>query len=319
VIGTGHLGATHAICMAARGYEVIGVDVDPAKKEALRSGQILPRAGTAGAPGQQGRGPGPAALHDVVRGGCRVRRGALRLRGHPAEGEFLREAHAVADTIAPDRLVFGVTSLRAEAMLRRASQPVIARGTPIEMMDLAPAELVKVAANSFLATRISFINAMSEICDLVGADVRSLSAALAHAERIGGKFLKPGLGFGGGCLLTDIRAFKACVDELGGSSSVGFRHEVDEINERCRSRVFEMAHDLLGGSLAGKRVAVLGAAFRPDSDDIRDSPALDMASRGSRPGRGRVAEPGDGGTRSRGDRRGELRRRSAGPAGPSPA
>jgi UDPglucose 6-dehydrogenase len=193
--------------------------------------------------------------------------------------EFLREAHAVADTMAPDRLVFGVTSSRAEAMLRRAFQPVIARGTPIEVMDLATAELVKVAANSFLATKISFINAMSEICDLAGADVRKLSAALAHDDRIGGKFLRPGLGFGGGCLPKDIRAFRARVDELGGGSSVAFLDEVDQINERARSRVVALVRDQVGGSLVGTRVAVLGAAFKPDSDDIRDSPALDVAGR----------------------------------------
>jgi UDPglucose 6-dehydrogenase len=340
VIGTGYLGATHAICMAARGYEVIGVDVDPAKIEALQDGtipfhepglqELLVKVRDLGrlrfmtsfeeaakfgdvhfvCVGTPQLADGQGANMEFVRSavdalGVHLDRPALvvgkstvpvgtaaslatRLREIAPAGddvelawnpEFLREAHAVADTMAPDRLVFGVTSQRAEAMLRRAFQPVIARGTPIEIMDLATAELVKVAANSFLATKISFINAMSEICDLVGADVRSLSAALAHDDRIGGKFLKPGLGFGGGCLPKDIRAFKARVDELGGSSSVGFLHEVDEINERCRSRVVEMAHDLLGGSLAGKRVAVLGAAFKPDSDDIRDSPALDVATR----------------------------------------
>jgi UDPglucose 6-dehydrogenase len=340
VIGTGYLGATHAICMAARGYEVIGVDVDPAKVEALQSGQIpfhepglqelLVKVGDLGrlrfvtsfeeaaafgdvhfiCVGTPQRTDGPGANMEYVRGAVdalavHLDRPALvvgkstvpvgtaaslaeRLREIAPAGdevelawnpEFLREAHAVADTMAPDRLVFGVTSARAEAMLRRAFQPVIARGTPIEIMDLATAELVKVAANSFLATKISFINAMSEICDLVGADVRSLAAALAHDERIGGKFLKPGLGFGGGCLPKDIRAFRARVDELGGGSSVAFLNEVDLINERCRERVIDMTEELLGGSVAGKRVAVLGAAFKPDSDDIRDSPALDVASR----------------------------------------
>ena len=340
VIGTGYLGATHAICMAARGYEVIGVDVDPAKVEALAAGRIpfhepglqelLVKVGDLGrlrfvtsfeeaaefgdvhfiCVGTPQRTDGPGANMDYVRSavdelGKHLHRPALvvgkstvpvgtaaslaeRLREIAPAGdevelawnpEFLREAHAVADTMAPDRLVFGVTSLRAEAMLRRAFEPVIARGTPIEVMDLATAELVKVAANSFLATKISFINAMSEICDLVGADVNSLSAALAHDERIGGRFLKPGLGFGGGCLPKDIRAFKARVDELGGGASVGFLDEVDQINERCRTRVITLTEELLDGCVEGKRIAVLGAAFKPDSDDIRDSPALDVASR----------------------------------------
>ena len=192
--------------------------------------------------------------------------------------EFLREGFAVEDTLRPDRIVFGVSSSRAEAAARAAFAPIIATGTPVVITDLATAQLVKVAANAFLATKISFINAMAEVCEATGADVTLLSQALSHDARIGGRFLHAGLGFGGGCLPKDIRAFMARAEELGIDQALSFLTEVDAINLRRRARMAALARELLDGSFISRKVAVLGAAFKPDSDDIRDSPALDVAA-----------------------------------------
>ena len=191
--------------------------------------------------------------------------------------EFLREGHAVEDTLHPDRVVIGVRSERAEALLREVYAPLLEQGTPLVVTDFPTAELVKTAANSFLATKISFINAMAEVCEASGADVVQLSGALAYDERIGGKFLNAGLGFGGGCLPKDIRAFMARAGELGADQALTFLREVDSINMRRRSRMVELAREQCGGGFLGRRVAVLGAAFKPDSDDVRDSPALNVA------------------------------------------
>ncbi|WP_329322141.1 UDP-glucose dehydrogenase family protein [Streptomyces sp. NBC_01262] len=191
--------------------------------------------------------------------------------------EFLREGYAVDDTLRPDRLVFGTASEWAEQQLRAAFAPVIAQGTPVVVTDLPTAELVKVAANSFLATKISYINAMAEVCEATGADVTGLAQALAYDDRIGGRFLKPGLGFGGGCLPKDIRAFSHRAEELGVGQAVSFLREVDAINQRRRARTVDLVRELAGGELAGARVTALGAAFKPNSDDIRDAPALDVA------------------------------------------
>jgi UDPglucose 6-dehydrogenase len=195
--------------------------------------------------------------------------------------EFLREGHAVQDTLHPDRLVFGVTSPRAEALLRRVYATPIAADTPVVVTDLATAELVKVAANSFLATKISFINAMAEVAEAAGADVTTLADAIGYDDRIGRKFLNAGLGFGGGCLPKDIRAFMARAGELGADQALTFLREVDTINLRRRSKVVELAREASGGSFVGRRIAVLGAAFKPHSDDIRDSPALNVAAQAS--------------------------------------
>jgi UDPglucose 6-dehydrogenase len=193
--------------------------------------------------------------------------------------EFLREGFAVRDTLRPDRLVLGVESETAETILREVYAAVIEAGTPVVTADFPTAELVKTAANAFLATKISFVNAMAEVCEAAGGDVSVLARALGHDERIGARFLRAGVGFGGGCLPKDIRAFAARADELGTGESLAFLREVDAINLRRRERVLDLARELCGGSLAGKRVAVLGAAFKPDSDDIRDSPALEVAAR----------------------------------------
>jgi UDPglucose 6-dehydrogenase len=193
--------------------------------------------------------------------------------------EFLREGHAVADTLRPDRIVAGVWSGRAEATLREVYAEPLAAGVPFLITDPATAEMVKVAANAFLATKISFINAMAEVCEVTGADVLSLADALGRDPRIGGAGLGPGLGFGGGCLPKDIRALAARAAELGAGEALEFLHEIDAINQRRRTRLVDMAREAAGGRLDGRRVGVLGVAFKPGSDDIRDSPALEVAAR----------------------------------------
>ena len=344
VIGTGYLGATHAVCMVELGYDVIGLDIDPAKIESLRAGHIpffepgLPEllakhidsgklrfttdyAEVAdfadvhfvcvGTPQKQGQyaadltyvesafsslaphltRPALVVGKSTVPAGTAVRMEKVLHDLAPSDQvelawnpEFLREGFAVEDTLRPDRLVFGVHSEWAEQQLRAAFEPVIEAGTPVIVTDFATAELVKVAANSFLATKISFINAMAEVCEVTGADVTQLADAIGHDARIGRRFLNAGLGFGGGCLPKDIRAFIARAGELGVDQAVSFLREVDEINLRRRARTVEIGLDLVDGSYQGIRVTVLGAAFKPDSDDIRDSPALDVAAAISRQG-----------------------------------
>ena len=211
----------------------------------------------------------------------------VRARGLAADGvdveiawnpEFLREGFAVHDTLHPDRLVLGVQpeSIHAEAAMRELYAPLLDEGVPFLLTDLQTAELVKVSANAFLATKISFINAISEVCEAVDADVTLLADALGYDPRIGRRFLNAGLGFGGGCLPKDIRAFMARAGELGANHALTFLREVDSINMRRRTRMVELATKACG-SLLGANVAVLGAAFKPESDDVRDSPALNVA------------------------------------------
>jgi UDPglucose 6-dehydrogenase len=333
VIGTGYLGATHAVCMASVGYQVIGMDVDAEKVRRLGAGEVpffepglepllrktldtgRLRFTTSfaevaeqadvhflcvGTPQKAGENAADLSYVDAAFAALvpHLRDGALvvgkstvpsgtaaRLAGLLPAGvelawnpEFLREGFAVEDTLHPDRLVFGVRSAAAESTLRAAFAPVIDSGVPVVVTDFATAELVKVAANAFLATKISFINAMAEVCEATHADVMQLSTALSYDTRIGGRFLQPGLGFGGGCLPKDIRAFMARAGELGVDQALSFLREVDAINLRRRARTVDLTRELLDGLLVGARVAVLGAAFKPDSDDIRDSPALDVAS-----------------------------------------
>ena len=192
--------------------------------------------------------------------------------------EFLREGHAVEDTLRPDRLVFGVRDPQDEAVLREVYAVLLDAGTPLLVTDFATAELVKVAANAFLATKISFINAMAEVCEATGGDILTLSAALGMDPRIGPQFLRAGLGFGGGCLPKDIRAFMARAGELGVDEALMFLRDIDDINIRRRQHTVDLALEALGGQAVGKRVGVWGAAFKPDSDDVRDSPALHVAA-----------------------------------------
>ncbi|KJL38477.1 UDPglucose 6-dehydrogenase [Microbacterium terrae] len=193
--------------------------------------------------------------------------------------EFLREGYAVQDTISPDRLVYGIADPSSVDVLDEVYATALAAGAPRIVTDFATAELVKVAANAFLATKISFINAMAEIAEVTGADVTQLADAIGHDTRIGRRFLGAGVGFGGGCLPKDIRAFTARAEELGRGESVAFLKEVDAINLRRRQRVADLAVDALGGSVNGRKIAVLGVTFKPHSDDVRDSPALDVAVR----------------------------------------
>jgi UDPglucose 6-dehydrogenase len=340
VIGTGYLGATHAVCMAEIGYDVIGLDVDESKVARLNSGEVpffepgleemlrknldagRVRFTTSydelaaetdvhflcvGTPQKKGEYAADMTFVDasvaalaprlrrpsVVVGKSTVPVGtAERIRSYlddnaPAgrdvelvwNPEFLREGWAIEDTLHPDRLVVGVESERGEASMREVYAPLIDDGVPLVVTDFATAQLVKVAANAFLATKISFINAMAEVCEAVHGDVKKLSEALSYDSRIGGRFLHAGLGFGGGCLPKDIRAFMARAGELGVDQALSFLREVDAINQRRRSRMVDLAREALDDSLMGRRVGVLGAAFKPNSDDIRDSPALDVASR----------------------------------------
>jgi UDPglucose 6-dehydrogenase len=338
VLGTGYLGATHAICMAVLGHEVLGVDTDKQKiaalaegrvpfyepglpemlRKALDSGRLRFSTDTAEAArfgdvhfvcvGTPQAKDSPAAdltyvdqavadlarhLHRrcLVVGKSTVPVGtAGRLTrllqdtapcGSDAQlawnPEFLREGFAVEDTMRPDRLVFGVESEWARSQLEAVYAPLLEDGVPLVMTDLATAELVKVSANSFLATKISFINAMAEVCEVAGADVQALATALSYDPRIGGRFLRPGLGFGGGCLPKDIRAYVHRANELGVGQAVAFLREVDAINQRRRQRTVDLVRAQAGGSLRRVPVCALGAAFKPDSDDIRDTPALDVA------------------------------------------
>ncbi|MGV8895278.1 MAG: UDP-glucose dehydrogenase family protein [Rhodoglobus sp.] len=339
VIGCGYLGAVHAAAMAELGHDVVGIDVDQAKIDALSAGEapffepglpeILVSATATGrlrfstsmedARGSQvhfiavgtpqKKGSYAADLTyvngavrdlipflnpgDLVVGKSTVPVGtAEALAGMISESgadamlawnpEFLREGFAVKDTISPDRLVYGLppeeqAASTAKALLDGVYSSALNAGTPLIATDYATAELVKVSANAFLATKISFINAMAEIAEVTGADVTQLADAIGLDVRIGRRFLGAGVGFGGGCLPKDIRAFTARAEELGRGESVAFLKEVDAINLRRRQRVVDLTVESLGGSVNLKKVAVLGLAFKPYSDDIRDSPALDVA------------------------------------------
>lgn len=339
VVGCGYLGAVHATCMAQLGHNVIGIDVDVPKVEALAHGKApffepgfddlltatlatgrlafssdLADAAQArvhfvcvGTPQKRGEyaadlryveaavesllpvlEPGSLVVgKSTVPVGTAGRLAELVTAKVPGamvcwNPEFLREGFAVHDTLHPDRLVYGLPDdderATAQATLDEVYAAIIAAGTPKVVTDYATAEMVKTAANSFLATKISFINAMAELCEATGADVEQLADAIGYDSRIGRKFLNAGLGFGGGCLPKDIRAFMARAGELGADQALTFLREVDNINMRRRIRMVELAREVCDGSLLGKRVAVLGAAFKPDSDDIRDSPALNVAA-----------------------------------------
>ena len=335
VIGTGYLGATHAAAMSSLGFEVVGIDVDPAKIELLKSGKVpfyepgleelLLAEVNSGrltfttdfsqaqdcdvhfiCVGTPQRKDGLAADMTYVDSALEsiaphAKKGSLvvgkstvpvgtaarlseRLRQVNPDAElawnpeFLREGFAVEDTLRPNRLVVGVLSQRAEDILKDVYRDLLANNIPWIRADLPTAELVKVAANSFLATKISFINAMAEICEAAGGDVTVLAQAIGHDPRIGSRFLQAGIGFGGGCLPKDIRAFMARSEELGAKQSLEFLREIDSINLRARQRMIDLVRADLGEDLKGKKIAVLGAAFKPDSDDVRDSPALDIAA-----------------------------------------
>ena len=222
-----------------------------------------------------GKSTVPVGTAQMLREGLAISAPHADLAWNP---EFLREGFAVEDTLTPNRLVVGVVNDRAEAILKEVYAPVIALGTPWIRADLPTAELVKVAANSFLATKISFINAMAEVCEAAGGDVTVLAKAIGYDPRIGNRFLQAGIGFGGGCLPKDIRAFMARAEELGAKQALEFLREIDQINLRARQRVIDVVRADLSEDLTQYKIAVLGATFKPDSDDVRDSPALDIAA-----------------------------------------
>lgn len=339
VIGCGYLGAVHAACMAQLGHDVVGIDVDEQKVQALASARapfyepdldrllvdvqetgrltfttdMSAAAGSdvhficVGTPQKKGENgadmtyvdaatlallphlePGNVVVgKSTVPVGTATRLAELVLTAEPEahllwNPEFLREGHAVSDTLRPDRFVYGIPDASedhpAVHVLDEVYATPLAAGTPRLVVDLPTAELVKAAANSFLATKISFINAMAEVCEAAGADVTGLADAIGMDERIGRKFLNAGIGFGGGCLPKDIRAFMARAGELGADQALTFLREVDAINMRRRTRVVELSRELCGGTLLGMRITVLGAAFKPESDDVRDSPALSIAA-----------------------------------------
>ena len=338
VIGCGYLGTTHAAAMADLGHDVLGMEIDPDKRERLTRGEspiyepqlddLLKRSVDSGrlrftdsyaevaafgdlhfvcvgTPQQPERlAADVSQVESAISGlaphldrptlvvgkstvpvGTAERLAARLAALAPAGGEamlawnpeFLREGFAVADTLSPDRIVIGVEDSRAEKQLRDFYAALTDAGTPLVVTDYATAELVKVAANAFLATKISFINAMAEVCEATGADVVDLADALGHDARIGRRFLNAGIGFGGGCLPKDIRAFIHRAGELGVEDAMSFLRHIDDVNQRQRDRVVHIAAAMVGGKLAGSRVAVWGAAFKPDSDDVRDSPALWVA------------------------------------------
>ena len=340
VLGLGYLGATHAACMAEIGHDVLGIEIQPDRRELLAAGEIpfyepgLPEllkrhvgggklrvsdsyavaadfadvffiaVGTPQKPGDYAADLQyvDAAIEELVPlltrdtlifGKSTVpvgtaerisKRAADLARGVAVEvawnPEFLREGHAIKDTLHPDRIVVGAfPGGRAEKVSREIYAQLLAENTPFILTNPPTAELVKASANAFLATKISFINAIAEVCGAAGADVKAIADAIGHDDRIGRKFLNAGLGFGGGCLPKDIRAFMARAGELGVAEALPFLREVDIINMRRRTRMVELAREVCGGSLLGARVAILGAAFKPESDDVRDSPALDVAGR----------------------------------------
>jgi UDPglucose 6-dehydrogenase len=192
--------------------------------------------------------------------------------------EFLREGLGLQDTLHPDRIVVGVSTPEAAEILHDVYAPIIALGTPYIRTDLATAELVKVSANAFLAMRISFVNAVAEMCDVANGDIVTLTEALALDPRIGAQFLSAGLGYGGGCLPKDVRAFRATAAKLGVADLSTFLKDIDDINARQRQRTVELARGMLDGTFARKRIGILGAAFKPNTDDVRDSPALEVAA-----------------------------------------
>ncbi|MFG3227612.1 UDP-glucose dehydrogenase family protein [Kitasatospora sp. NPDC048194] len=338
VIGCGYLGATHAAAMAELGHQVLGMDTDTDKVDALNKGQapfverglddLLAKHTAAGnlrftasyaeaaefadihflgvgTPQQDGSGAYDLThLHTAARrlaprlgdgaviiGKSTVPVGTVAqlrktLDEHVPAGasvrlawspEFLRESFAVQDTLQPDRIVLGIEDgdSSSEAVFRAVYADVLAAGSPLIVTDLPTAELIKGAANAFLATKISFINAMAELCELTGADVQQLALALGYDQRIGAKGMRPGLGFGGGCLPKDLAGFTHRAEELG--AEVGLLRQVAAINRRRREHTVELAREALGGTVAGKRIAVWGAAFKANTDDIRDSPALAVA------------------------------------------
>jgi len=335
VIGTGYLGATHAACMSNLGFEVVGIDVDPAKIASLSAGKIpffepgleellqselktgrltfstdfsaiadcdvhficvgTPQSKDGLAADLSYVFSSLEAIAPVIKSGSLVVGKstvpvgtAAKMRARLLEitpevdlawnPEFLRESFAIEDTLNPNRIVIGVADKKSEEILREVFAKNLAESVPWIVANLPTSELVKVSANAFLSTKISFINAMAEVCEAAGGDVTVLSEAIGYDPRIGHKFLQAGIGFGGGCLPKDLRGFIARSKELGADQALEFLQDIDAINLRARTRMIDLVRKDLSEDLRGKKIAILGASFKPNSDDVRDSPALDIAA-----------------------------------------
>jgi UDPglucose 6-dehydrogenase len=259
-VGTPQRAGSHAADLSAL-WEVVGSLAPLLEQPCLVAGKSTVPVGTAERVVAELRERAPVG-------------GGVQVAWNP---EFLREGHAVYDSLRPERLVFGVENDAADRTLREVYAPLLEAGIPVVTTDLATAELAKVSANVMLATRISLVNMLAEVCEAAQADVGDLTTILGHDSRIGSLFLTPGVGFGGGCLPKDTRAFVARAEELGVGEPLALLREVDCINMRQRARTVDLAFDLVGHG-RGATIAVLGAAFKAGSDDVRDSPALDVAA-----------------------------------------
>jgi UDPglucose 6-dehydrogenase len=337
VIGCGHLGATHAACMASLGHEVIGVDIDADKVSLLNSGKgwfhepdldpMLANCieqgrlrfttdfaeaaefaavhfigvATPGHPdgsydmsqlraavsslvphlrgncliiGKSTVSPGTAAaLQSMVDGLLTPGQARVEVGWNP---EFLREGCAVADTLRPDRIVAGTSSASAADIIREIYRPQTDAGIPLLVTDLPTSELAKGAANAFLATKISFINAMADICAATGADVSALAHSLGLDPRIGHAFLRAGIGYGGACLPKDVRGLGSFAQGIGAQNAALLLGAVDAVNQTRIGQAVSLVTETVG-EVAGSRVAVWGASFKAGTDDVRDSAGLLIA------------------------------------------
>ncbi|MCJ1680479.1 UDP-glucose/GDP-mannose dehydrogenase family protein [Streptomyces sp. APSN-46.1] len=192
--------------------------------------------------------------------------------------EFLREGHAVEDTLRPDRIIAGVTTAEGEKAIRAVYAPILDAGVPIFVTDPQTAELAKGAANSFLGLKISYINAVADMCEAAGGDVSRIVEILGIDPRIGSGGMMPGIGYGGGCLPKDVRAFTASARQLGATDAAKLLRAAEEINESRTAVAMALITRALGGRpLKAARVTVWGAAFKPGTNDVRESPALALA------------------------------------------
>lgn len=186
--------------------------------------------------------------------------------------EFLKEGNAVNDFMSPDRVVVGVESERAEKLMTKLYKPFLLNNFRVIFMDIPSAEMTKYAANSMLATRISFMNDIANLCELVGADVNMVRSGIGSDTRIGRKFLYPGIGYGGSCFPKDVKALIKTAEQAGYTMRV--LSAVEEVNERQKSILFEKLQTQFHGQLEGKTIALWGLAFKPETDDMREAPAL---------------------------------------------
>ncbi len=330
VIGTGYVGLVTGTCFAETGNDVICVDIDEAKVEKMRKGEVpiyephldvlfernikqgrlsfttqiedavedaeiiflaLPTP-----PGEDGsadlsyilgvadtlgkiiknykviidKSTVPVGTSEKVT--AAIAKNATVDFDVASNPEFLREGFAVDDFLKPDRVVIGTTSSKARKVLEHLYKPYVRQGNPILFMDEKSAELTKYAANSFLATKITFMNEIANFCEKVGADVDMVRIGIGSDQRIGKRFLFPGIGYGGSCFPKDVQALAKSGNEYG--YHFGILESVMYINERQKTIIVPKIKDYFKGDLKGKKIALWGLAFKPDTDDIREAPAL---------------------------------------------